>query len=149
MIFLVMTGLRIWFDLAQADVVLSDQRAVRRSIGSGFRHAWRDLGSLLGSYVLITIVAAIVLVAGLWAWMKFVPPANLLGAIFVSQLMLLLLLIPRFWQRGVAVTYYLQNMVHPVVAVESFTAVTVVAPVVNEPAPAPVIPSVPPETLES
>jgi hypothetical protein len=145
-IFLVMSALRIWFDLAQTDVVLSDQRAVRRSIGAGFRHTWRNLGRLLASYAAITIVAAIILLAGLFVWMKFVPPANLLGAIFVSQLTLLLLFIPRFWQRGVAVTYYLQNMVQPVVAVESFTAVTVVAPVVNEPAPAPVIPSVPPET---
>ena len=43
--------------------------------------------------------------------MKFVPPASVVGAFLVSQLMLLLLLIPRFWQRGVVVTYYLQNMV--------------------------------------
>jgi len=51
-----------------------------------------------------------------------------------------LLLIPRFWQRGVAVTYYLQNMVEPIAVVESFTSVAVVAPVV---------PGVPPETQAS
>jgi hypothetical protein len=148
-IFLVMSVLRIWFDLAQADVVLSDQRAVRRSIGAGFRHTWRGLGRLLGSYVAATIAAAIVLVAGIWVWMKFVPPASVMGAFLVSQLTLLLLLIPRFWQRGVAVTYYLQNMVQPITVVETVTAVTVVAPVANEPASAPVIPSVPPETQAS
>jgi hypothetical protein len=147
-IFLVMAALRIWFDLAQTDVVLSDQRAVRRSIAAGFRHTWRNLGRLLGSYVVTTIVAAIVLVAGLLVWMKFVPPASVLGAFVVSQLTLLLLLIPRFWQRGVAVTYYLQNMVEPI-AVQAFAPVTVVAPVVNEPASAPVIPSAPPETQVS
>ncbi|MGA8270147.1 MAG: hypothetical protein WB919_01230 [Candidatus Sulfotelmatobacter sp.] len=139
-IFLVMTALRIWVDLAQADVVLSDQRTVRRSIGSGFRHAWRDLGNLLGSYVLITIVAAIVLVGGLWIWMKFVPPASVHGAVFVSQVTLLLLLIPRFWQRGVAVTYYLQNMVEPI-AVQPLTPL----PGTSDPAPAVVIPSAPPQ----
>ena len=151
-IFLVMSVLRIWFDLAQADVVLSDQRAVRKSISAGFRHTWRGLGRLLASYVMATIVAAIVLVAGIWVWMKFVPPASVMGAFFVSQLTLLLLLIPRFWQRGVAVTYYLQNMVQPIAVVETFTSVTVVAPVApvaNEPASAPVIPSVPPETQTS
>jgi hypothetical protein len=73
------------------------------------------------------------------AWIKFVPPASVGGAIVVSQLILLLLLIPRFWQRGVAVTYYLQNMVEPI-AVQSFTPVPVA------PAPAPVVPSTPPET---
>jgi len=136
-IFLVMSGIRIWFDLAQADVVLSDQRAVRRSIGAGFRHTWRGLGRLLASYLVATIVAAIVLVAGLWVWMKFVPPASVVGAFFVSQLTLLLLLIPRFWQRGVAVTYYLQNMVEPIAVVESFTSVAMMAP------------GVPPETQAS
>jgi hypothetical protein len=148
-IFLVMSVLRIWFDLAQVDVVLSDQRAVRKSIGAGFRHTWRGLGRLLTSYVVTTIVAATVLVAGLWVWMKFVPPASVTGAFVVSQLILLLLLIPRFWHRGIAVTYYLQNMVQPIVAVESFTTVKVVAPAAAEPASAPVIPSVPPETQAS
>jgi hypothetical protein len=136
-IFLVMSGIRIWFDLAQTDVVLSDQRAVRKSIRAGFRHMRRDLGRLLASYVVTTIVAAIVLVAGLWVWMKFVPPASVMGAFFVSQLTLLLLLIPRFWQRGVAVTYYLQNMVEPIAVVESFTSVAMMAP------------GVPPETQAS
>ncbi len=139
-IFLVMSVLRIWFDLAQTDLVLSDQRAVRRSIGAGFRHTWRGLGRLLASYVAATIVAAIVLVAGLWVWVKFVPPASVIGAFFVSQLTLLLLLIPRFWQRGVAVSYYLQNMVQPIAVMETVTSVTVVAPVV---------PSAPPDTQVS
>jgi len=147
-IFLVMSTLRIWFDLAQTDVVLSDQRAVRRSIGLGFRHTWRNLGRLLASYVVTSIVAALILIVGIWVWMKFVPPASVLGAIVVSQLTLLMLLIPRFWQRGVVVTYYLQNMVAPV-AVRTFTAVpvtpVVVAPVVIAPAPPLVIPDLPPE----
>jgi hypothetical protein len=148
-IFLVMSVLRIWFDLAQAGVVLSDQRAVRKSIGAAFRHTWRGLGRLLASYVAATIFAVIVLVAALWVWIKFVPPASVMGAFFVSQLTLLLLLIPRFWQRGVAVTYYLQNMVQPIAVVESVASVTVVAPVATEPVPAPVIPSTPPETQAS
>lgn len=142
-IFLVMTVLRIWFDLAQTDVVLSDQRAVRRSIGTAFRHTWRNLGRLLGSYLATTIVAAIILVAGLWAWMRFVPPASVGKAFFVSQLVLLLLLIPRFWQRGIAVSYYLENMVE-VIAVQPFSPVPVTA-IVVEPSPTPVILVPPPE----
>jgi hypothetical protein len=94
-------------------------------------------------------VAALVLVAGIWVWMHFVPPASVMGAFFISQLTLLLLLIPRFWQRGVAVSYYLQNMVQPITVVETFTAVTVVAPVANEQDVAPVVSNVPPETQAS
>jgi hypothetical protein len=140
-----MTALRIWFDLAETDIVLSDQRAVRRSIGAGFRHMWRNLSRLLGSYVVTTIVAAILLVAGLWIWMRFVTPTSVLGALVVSQLMLLLLLTPRFWQRGVAVSYYLENMVEPV-AVQPYTPAPVAVPVVNDSAPAPLLPDTPPET---
>jgi hypothetical protein len=152
-IFLVMTALRIWFDLAQADVVLSDQRAVRRSIGVAFRHSWRNLGRLVGSYIVTTIVAAMILVAGILIWMKLVPPASVFGAILVSQLTLLLLLIPRFWQRGVAVSYYLQNMVQPV-AVQSFAPAPVIVPSVIppaevEPAAPPIIPILPPEPQQS
>ena len=50
-IFLIMTTLRIWFDLAEADIVLNDQRAVRKSIWSAFRQTFRRLGRLLASYL--------------------------------------------------------------------------------------------------
>ncbi len=125
-IFLVMAALRIWFDLAEADIVLSDERAVRRSIGLGFRHAWRSLGRLLASYVVTTGVAAIILLGGIWVWRSWVAPDRIVTAFVVSQLTLLLLLIPRFWQRGVAVSYWQQEML--VQAVRS-------APVVPQPAP--------------
>jgi hypothetical protein len=137
LLFLVMTALRIWFDLAQTDVVLSDQPAVRKSIGLGFRHTWRSLGRLLGSYIVATILGLIILSAGLWIWMTFVPSSSVVGAIVVTQLMLLLLLIPRFWQRGVAVSYYLQKMVEPITvqpAVETSVAVSVDAVIRNPPA---------------
>jgi hypothetical protein len=137
-IFLVMATLRIWFDLAEADVVLSDQRAVRRSIGAAFRHTWRSLGRLLTSYVVTTIVAAVILMAGIWVWRYFVPPQGIVMAFVVSQLTLLLLLIPRFWQRGVIVSYWQQNMLAPVV--RSVPAAPPPVPVLAEVGPPPVAP---------
>lgn len=137
-IFLVMTTLRIWFDLAEVDIVLNDQRAVRKSIWAGLRHTFRSLGRLLGSYVVATLVAAIVLVGGLLCWRYFVPSESVLGAFLVSQLTLFLLLIPRFWQRGVAVSYWQQHMMVPVVAEQPVISPAPVA-VVPEP-PTPVVP---------
>jgi hypothetical protein len=61
-------------------------------------------------------------------------------------LILLLLLIPRFWQRGIAVSYYLQNMVEPV-AVQPFRPAPLANPVVIEPAPS--LPNLPPEPQSS
>ncbi len=141
-IFLIMTTLRIWFDLAEADAVLNDQRAIRRSIGAAFKHTFRSLGGLLGSYVISTIVAAIFLVAGLWIWLRFVAPTNQVAAFLVAQVTLFLLLIPRFWQRGIAVSYWRQRMLVPVVAVEPIappSPVVTAPPVIPVPEPAPVI----------
>jgi len=131
-IFLIMTILRIWFDLAEVDTVLNDQRAVRKSIASAFRHTFRSLGRLLASYVLVTIIAAIVLVGGLWLWMKLVAPQSVVGAFLIAQITLLLLLIPRFWQRGIAVSYWQQRMLMPLVAAHP-TAIAPIPPPVAEP----------------
>ena len=146
LIFLVMTTLRIWFDLAEADVVLNDQNAVRKSIAAGFRHTFRSLGHLLGTYVMITVITAILLLGGLWTWMRFVAPESVLRAFAVSQLTLLLLLIPRFWQRGVAVSYWQQRMLVPVAALETIEPQPVPPQVTADvvPDPAPVIPDLPP-----
>ena len=119
---LVMTTLRIWFDLAEADIVLDDQRAVRKSIRKGFRSTFHSWGRLLGSYVVIAIVAGIIVVGGLWVWLRFVRPENVFGAFLVGQLTMLLLLVPRFWQRGVAVAYWQREMLAPVVEMEPVSA---------------------------
>ena len=142
-IFLIMTLFRIVFDLAEADIVLSNQNKVRKSIAAGFRHAFGSFFRLMASYVLITIVALVILAAGLFVWEKHVPPASVAGAAIVSQIILLLLLIPRFWQRAVAVAYYKQNMVQPVVAFQPFIPTPVVTPVAT-----PVVPEPPARTRE-
>jgi len=137
-IFLIMTVFRIWFDLAEVDIVLSDQRAVRKSIAAGFRHTFRGLGRLLGSYVLAAIVAALILVGGVWTWMKIVSPESIAGAFVMAQFTLLLLLIPRFWQRGVTVSYWQQHMLAPVAVVEPVFPAPVQVPVaapISPPAP--------------
>jgi hypothetical protein len=146
-IFLIMCVFRIWFDLAEIDIVLNDQKAVRKSIAAAFRHTFRSLWSLWASYVVTTIVAAIVLVGGIWIWMKVVSPESVVGAFVIAQIILLLLLIPRFWQRGVAVSYWQQHMLVPVVAVHPIEPPPVSVAVLPEPAP--VIPAAPPSPQES
>lgn len=140
-IFLVMSTLRIWFDLAEAETVLNDQRAMRKSLATAFRHTFRGLGRLLGSYVLTTIVAAIIGFCGLLAWRRLVWPESILGAFVVSQITLFLLLIPRFWQRGIAVSYWQQHILVPVAVVEPPAPAPVPVPAAPELAPiAPVSP---------
>lgn len=143
-IFLIMTVLRIWFDLAEVDIVLDDQRAVRRSIAAGFRQTFRSLFHLLASYVFVTVVAAIILMGGLMAWMKLVAPESVVGAFIVTQITLFLLLIPRFWQRGIAVSYWQQKMLVPITAPQPIAAQPEVSPAPSAPVPpAPVLPTPP------
>jgi hypothetical protein len=139
-IFLIMTTLRIWFDLAEADVVLNDQRAVRKSLVAALKHTFSNLPRLLTSYVISTVVAAVVLVGGLWIWVKAIAPESIVGAFVIAQLTLILLLIPRFWQRGVAVSYWQQKILVPVVAVQPVERVIVppAIPIVPVPDPAPI-----------
>ena len=140
-IFLVMSTLRIWFDLAEVNTVLNDQRAVRKSLATAWRHTFRGFGRLLGSYILTTIVAAIILLCGLLAWMKLVSPESLGGAFLISQVTIFLLLIPRFWQRGIAVSYWGQHMLVPVATIGPIAPVP--APVPAAPEPAPIAPTTP------
>jgi hypothetical protein len=146
-IFLIVTTLRIWFDLAEADIVLNDQRAVRKSIRSGFRHAFRSIARLLTSYVAAAIIAAVILVLGIWCWNRLIPSPSVTGAFILSQLILFSLLIPRFWQRGMAVSYWQEKMLVPLVEVNPVEPAAIPVLATPDPAPVPPAPSTEPPTM--
>ncbi len=137
LIFFILTAIRIWFDLAQVDVVVRDSSAVRKSVAAGFRYARRHLLRLLAAYSGIALVGLLVLLAGIWIWHALVRPSSILEAFVISQVMLILWLWARFWQRASAVAYYLREstLPVPVLAVPEL----IVPP---EPAP-PLVPPVP------
>lgn len=112
-IFLVMTGIRAWFDLAQVDVVVRDQSAVRKSVVVGFRHMTGNLWRLLGTYAVIFLVGLVFLVAGIWCWHALVPPSSVLGAFVAGQITAVLWLVTRFWQRATSAALYLREMAFP------------------------------------
>ena len=114
-ILIILTVLRIWFDLAQTDVVLQDQNAVRKSIASAFRKTRHNFVPLLASYLAVAVVALAILVGGIVLWNQIVPPYSVLGAFIVSQATLLLLLAMRFWQRAVAVAFQVREITEPVI----------------------------------
>jgi len=134
-IFFILTCIRIWFDLAQTDVVVRDQSAVRKSVAAGFRYARQHLFRLLATYSGIALVGLLVLVACGWIWHALVRPSSVFGSFLVSQVMLILWLWARFWQRAAAVAYYLRE-----------SSLPVRLPAVSEPVPLPepAAPLVPP-----
>lgn len=126
-VFLGMTIVRAWFDLAQTDIVLNDQNATRRSVAAGFRITRRNFGRIWGNYVLIAFLGLAILLSGLYLWHLIVPPASVFGAFLVGQIALLLLLAVRFWQRAYAVALYLRHADEPELRPETavLTAATV------------------------
>jgi hypothetical protein len=130
-IFLVLTAIRIWFDLAQTQAVVSDQGKVRKSIAAAYRGMKGYRLRLLGSYVLIALFAGVVLLAGIWVWIKIVPAESVLGAFLVGQAILLILLAARFWQRACTVAFYRDYMT--VLVVERETLPIASVPVVALP----------------
>jgi membrane-anchored glycerophosphoryl diester phosphodiesterase (GDPDase) len=106
---LVLTLVRLWFDLAQTDVVLRDQGAIRKSVRWALRATRRNFFRLLGAYLLAAVVATLILLTGILLWHAVVPPSSVLGAFVISQATLFLLLSSRFWQRAIAVAFYVRH----------------------------------------
>jgi hypothetical protein len=124
---LILTKIRLWFDLAQTDVVLRDQAAVRKSLATGLRMMRKNWLRLLGTYVAITLLAVLVLAGGIVLWNLIVPSSSLLGALLISQLTAFLFLGARFWQRATAVAFYVKQMAEPVVETAGVPAAAVVS----------------------
>jgi hypothetical protein len=107
--FVVLTAIRVWFDLAQTEIVVRDQSRVRKSLASAYRSMKGHRAHLLGSYIVIAFIALLSLFCGFWLWIKVVPSASVLGAFVVSQVILLVWLAARFWQRACAVAFFLER----------------------------------------
>jgi hypothetical protein len=82
---------------------------------AGFRKTRHNLGRLLGSYVVVAIVALAVLVVGFSLWYAIVPPSSVVGAFIIGEATLLLLLAMRFWQRATTVAFYVRELAEPMV----------------------------------
>ncbi len=123
--FLILNTVRMWFDLAQTDVVLRDEPAVRKSVAAGFGMARKNFARLLITYAEISVVGLAILAGGIVLWNMIVPAASVLGAFLVAQVTMLLLLATRFWQRASAVAFYVKRTAEPVL--ETAPAQAVVA----------------------
>ena len=139
-IYLVMTAIRIWFDVVQVDIVISDRNAVRKSAAAGFRHVKRQLFRLMACYIVVGLAGVAVLAAGVWFWHAFIPPGGVLGAFLVGQIILVFCLGARFWQRAVAAAFYQREMDVTVPVVPSLAPILTPTPASPETPLAPLAP---------
>ena len=129
-LFLLM-ALRLWFDMAQIRSFVEDERAVRHSLARSFRLTFSNFGPLFWLYLRITSVAWVALAMGLWLCTRLSGGA----AVFVLEIVLLVWIGSRLWQRASAILWYQRRSqrAQPV----AFTASPISEPPPLPPAPVP------------
>ncbi len=103
--FLLMS-VRLWFDMAEVIAVAESETRSRKCLRRGAKVVWQNFGSLFWLYFRISLVGWIVLAAGMHFWVRHVGHASIKTSLFVSQLIVLLWLGARFWQRASETLWY-------------------------------------------
>jgi hypothetical protein len=106
-LFLLM-AVRLWFDMAEVGAVAEDEYAMRRSLLRAFRVTWNKRRSLFWLYLGPVLVAAIGTALVLWVWVRWVPHQAVTTSFLLSQIVILLWIFARLWQRSSEVLWYQQ-----------------------------------------
>ena len=99
---------RMWFDLAQTQLVATGVRGIRSSVAYGFKAA-RSAGALYGSYVALGVLTALVAALGVYLWWTAAPASEVIVSFLILQSTLACLLVLRWWQRALAAGWYERN----------------------------------------
>jgi hypothetical protein len=96
---------RAWFDLAQTRTVIDHVRGMFVLTFRSFVMALRHLPSLLWIYIFTTIIAAIGVIATWYVWLT-IPHTSFGASWLLLELLTLLLVGLRLWQRASVVVWY-------------------------------------------
>ena len=110
---LLLMAVRLWFDMAQARIVVEDERAVRKALWPALKLTLRRFPWLFGMYFEISLAAWAGLVASFWVWVKWVRPEWVGVTFLLTQGFLLFWLGTRFWQRASEIVWYLRHAAPP------------------------------------
>lgn len=108
-LFLVMV-LRLWFDMAEVESVAEGEYAMRRSVVRAFRLIRNHLRSLFWLFSAPIATAALGTGAIFWIWVRWVPHQAVTASFLLSQLVILLWIFARLWQRSIEVLWRRQNV---------------------------------------
>jgi len=106
---LVGMAVRVWIDVAQVDAVAQDQPAVRRSARRAWQFLrggfWRIYGAVMG--VQLLLIGITVLLLALWVGL---PHEAIGGTLLIGELIALLWLGARLWQKAVECAWYQERV---------------------------------------
>jgi hypothetical protein len=97
---------RLWFDLAEIIAVADDERRMHKALRRAARVLWHNFFSLLWLYLRIAVVGLALFAIGLYVWMMLVSPQSNIIAFLLGQLMILVWISTRLWQRASEALWY-------------------------------------------
>jgi hypothetical protein len=100
--------IRIWFDLAQVIAVADDEKRMHRALRRAFSLLVHNFFSLLWLYLRVSIIAWVIVGLCLRLWMMGLRPESTVAAFLLSQLMLIVWIATRLWQRASESIWYRQ-----------------------------------------
>lgn len=112
---------RLWFDVAQVRAVAQNERRMWSNMWRALVISVKALGTLLWMYFRISLVAWVVLIVGIWLWLR-IPGQHFGISWLLLEVVLLVQIAVRLWQRASAITWYKRYAEeHPALAVEFTT----------------------------
>jgi hypothetical protein len=105
-ILLLLIIVRVWFDMAQVIAVADDEKKMHRALRRAFTLFRRNFFSLLWLYLRVSIISWLLFALILYVWMFQLSPQSNVAAFLVSQLMILIWIGTRLWQRAGEAIWY-------------------------------------------
>jgi hypothetical protein len=98
--------IRIWFDMAQVIAVAEDEKRMHKALRLAFVLFFRNFFSLFWLYFRVTIIAVVIVSLGFRLWMMGLKPESNVTAFLLSQVLLLIWIATRLWQRASEALWY-------------------------------------------
>ncbi|MGA7624376.1 MAG: hypothetical protein WCA91_12425 [Candidatus Acidiferrales bacterium] len=105
-ILILLSIVRLWFDMAQIIAVADDEKRIHKALGRAFSLLRHNFFSLLGLFLSISIIGSLLFGLGIRLWMVALSPHSIIGAFLLSQLMVLVWIGTRLWQRASEALWY-------------------------------------------
>ncbi len=105
-VWLVMIVVRLCFDVAQVKLIVEDRHRVTRTLRAAIGLTRAHLGTLFWMYFRINLIGWVGSVIIFWCWLKGVAPEMTLFSFILGQLLALLWIVVRLWQRASEVVWF-------------------------------------------
>jgi len=104
-----MLALRLWVDLAQVCVVVENEQKIIKALRKAFGLGFRNFFALYWLYLRPSLLAWAILGGGSWVWLRLFAPGTIDASFLFGELLLLIWLASRLWQRAGEVVWWGQN----------------------------------------